>query len=62
MVEILFFKNVMSAKLWTLRSINCLFLKFVIKYLSNDEATVLIVMMVQNLGAFLFFLSNLLKL
>ena len=49
MVEILFFKNVTSAKLWALRSINCLFLKFVVKYLSNDESTVLIAMMVQNL-------------
>ena len=61
MVEILFFKTVMSAKLGALRSMNCLFLKFVIKYLSDDESTVLIAMMVQNLWAFLF-LSNLLKL
>ena len=46
MVEILFIRNVTSAKLWTLRSINCLFLKFAIKYLSNDESNVL---MVKNL-------------
>ena len=61
MVEILFFKTVTSAKLWALRSMNCLFLKFVIKYLSDDESTVLIAMMVQNIWAFLFLL-NLLKL
>ena len=54
MVDILFFKNMTLAKLLALRSINCLFLKFAIKYLSNDESTVLIAMMVQNLWAFLF--------
>ena len=37
------------AKLSALRSINCLFLKLAIKYLSNDESTVVIAMMVQNL-------------
>ena len=36
MVEILYFKNVTSAKLSALRSTNCLFLKSTIKYLSND--------------------------
>ena len=60
-IIILFFKNVTSAKLCALRSINCLFLKCAIKYLSNNESTVLIKMMVQNQRAFRFYI-NLLKL
>ena len=49
MVETLNFKNVTSAKLWALRSTNCLFLKSTIKYLSNNGSTVLIAHVVQNL-------------
>ena len=55
MVEILNFKNVTSAKLWALRSTNCLFLKSTIKYLSNNGSTVLIAHRVQNLWPYLFF-------
>ena len=53
-VESFHFKNVTSAKLWALRSTNCLFLKSKIKYLSNDGLTVLISQVAQNLWAFLF--------
>ena len=61
LVEILFFKNVTSANLWALRSTNSLVLKFVIKYLSKKESTVLIAIMDQNPLVFLF-LPNILKL
>ena len=47
-VEILYFKNVTSAKLKTL------FLKSTIRYLPNDGSIVLIAHVVQNLWAFLF--------
>ena len=61
LVKILFFKNVTSANLWALRSTNSLVLRFVIKYFSKKELTVLIAVMDQNLLVFLF-LPNILKL
>ena len=60
MVKILFFRNLTSAQLWALSSINCLVLKFPVKYLSTNESTIFIGMRVQNKRAFTFF-TNFIK-
>ena len=52
--EILYFKDVTSAKLYALRSTNSLILKSIIKYLPNNNSIVLIARAFQNLWAFLF--------